>query len=100
MGRCGYTHYETHKYVAWCFRDHFGDGVGSLRLVDIPFNEEGELDFQYPDDDIVDMDMEEIFSFDGEPEVGDEHKELRGLDFEPVVVDPASSRWLRRQQTR
>ena len=47
------------------------------------------MDPQYPDGDVVDTDMKESLSFDGEFEVGDEHEELGRVDFEPIVVDLA-----------
>ena len=83
----GSTHYETHEYIAWNFWDHFGEEHGPLRSMDVPFNGEGELDPQCPDGDIVDTDMEVSYSFDVVPEVGEEDKELGGVDFEPVIED-------------
>ena len=29
----GSTHYEIHEYIAWCFRDYFGEEFGPLRGV-------------------------------------------------------------------
>ena len=85
------AHYETHEYLAWCFRDRFGIEYGPIRFADVSFVEEGQLDRQYADDDIIDVDMEDNQDSEVEYEIVDdeeEHKELGGIAFEPEVVDP------------
>ena len=85
----GTTHYETQKYIAWCFRDRFGEEFGLLRSVNLLFNREGQLDPKCSVGSIEDADKEESFSFDVEPKVGEEHEVLGEVYFELVVVYPA-----------
>ena len=85
----GSTQNETREYVTRCFKDRFGEAFGTLRSVDVPLDVEGELDPRCPDGDVVDMDMGEGFIFDVEPEVGEEHDELGGVDLDPAVADPS-----------
>ena len=87
----GLDHYETHKYLAWCFRDRFGIEYGPIRSADVPFVGESQLDPQCPDGDIVDVVMEDSPNSDVEYEIveeEEEHEELGGLAYELEVVDP------------
>ena len=53
----GTTHPEVHEYVAWCFRDRWGEEYGPLRTMDIPFTMEGQLDPQCPSGEVVDSEI-------------------------------------------
>ncbi|XP_056169587.1 probable LRR receptor-like serine/threonine-protein kinase At3g47570 [Syzygium oleosum] len=48
----GETHYQTHEYIAWCFRNYSGE-YGPLRTFDVPFNGLDEVDPQCADEDLV-----------------------------------------------
>ena len=87
----GLDHYETHEYLAWCFRDRFGNEYGPIRSADVPFVGEGQLDRQCPDGDVVDVNMEDHQDVEAGYDLmedQEEQGELGGLAFEPEVVDP------------
>ncbi|XP_056159447.1 uncharacterized protein LOC130135108 [Syzygium oleosum] len=76
------THYQTHEYVAWCFRDGFGE-YGPLRTFDVPFTGMGTRYPRCPDGEVTDpgSSSEEGMSSDGVP------VEYEMDEFEPVDMD-------------